>query len=433
MNYEETLAYIHAVSWTGSRPGLERITALLHRLGDVQNRLRFVHVAGTNGKGSFCAMLASVLQRANYRVGLYTSPYVRCFNERMMINGEMIDNRELAALTSEIRRYADAMDDPPTEFELITAIAFLYFARHECDIVVLEAGMGGRLDATNVISTPVLSVITGVALDHTAFLGDTIAKIAAEKAGILRPEVPVLFGGKDREAHAVIAARAAQCHAPFYCTDDTALTVTSYTPNRTVFHFGSHQNLCIGLLGSFQPHNAATVITAVEILRSQGFSITEDALREGLLKTVWHARFEVICPAPLTIFDGSHNPEGVTAAIESIQQYFPSQRVIILTGVMRDKDYAFIASHIATVAAHVFTVAPNNARALPAADYAQVFRALGIAADAMTDLPAALHAAMDMARRDGKALVIMGSLYMYEEVMNTLENGEMHKSASYHL
>ena len=180
MNYKEALDYIHSVNWTFCKPGLERITALCDALGDPQTGMRFIHVAGTNGKGSFCAMTAEILKSAGYKVGLFTSPYIKTFNERMMINGEMIGEQELADLTAYVRPIADAMADKPTEFELITAIALLYFCRHDCDVVVLEAGMGGRLDSTNVIREPLLSVITGIALDHMAFLGDTVEKIAAE-------------------------------------------------------------------------------------------------------------------------------------------------------------------------------------------------------------------------------------------------------------
>ena len=181
MNYEQALEYIHSVNWTFCKPGLERIITLCEALGNPQKDLKFIHVAGTNGKGSFCAMTASILKAAGYRTGLFTSPYIKVFNERMMINGEMIGEQELADLTAFVRPVADAMADKPTEFELITAIAFLYFKRHGCDVVVLETGMGGRLDATNLIRQPLLSVITGIALDHTAFLGDTIPQIAAQR------------------------------------------------------------------------------------------------------------------------------------------------------------------------------------------------------------------------------------------------------------
>ena len=205
MTYKEALEYIHSVTWMGSRPGLSRITELCEKMNNPQNSLRFVHVAGTNGKGSFSCMLSEILREAGYRVGLFTSPFIKEFNERIRINGENIADEDLAEVTEYVRGFADTMADLPTEFELITAIALEYFRRQNCDIVVLEVGMGGRLDSTNVIRTPVLSVITEISLDHTGMLGDTVEAIAAEKAGIIKAGVPVMFSGTDERARAVVA------------------------------------------------------------------------------------------------------------------------------------------------------------------------------------------------------------------------------------
>ncbi|MBO5767990.1 MAG: bifunctional folylpolyglutamate synthase/dihydrofolate synthase, partial [Clostridia bacterium] len=208
MNYSAALEYIHSVEWLGSRPGLSRTQELLYKLGNPEKDMRYIHVAGTNGKGSTCAMLDSVLRRAGYKVGLYTSPYIVRFNERMCINGEPISDSELAELVETIKPIADTMEDKPTEFEIITALAFLYYKRHNCDIVVLEVGMGGRLDSTNVIDAPLVSVITGIALDHIAVLGNTVAEIAAEKAGIIKEGSAVVYGGRDDVAFSVSAKKA---------------------------------------------------------------------------------------------------------------------------------------------------------------------------------------------------------------------------------
>ena len=219
MTYDEAVSYIHSVSWRGSRPGLSRIRELCRLIGDPQDKLRFVHVAGTNGKGSFCCMLSEVLREAGYKTGLFTSPYVVSFRERMRVDGQDISEASLSEVTEFVRTYADRMEDPPTEFELITAIAFEYFRREECDVVVLEVGMGGRLDSTNIITTTVLSVITEISLDHTAFLGDTVEKIAAEKAGIIKDGIPVIFTGTDARAASVIY-EAASCHGSRMLTPD---------------------------------------------------------------------------------------------------------------------------------------------------------------------------------------------------------------------
>ena len=225
MTYLEALDYIHSVVWKGSRPGLERITELLARLGDPQDDLKFIHVEGTNGKGSFCAMTESILRAAGYKTGLFVSPYIKNFNERICVLGTPISDSDLAEATALVKPHADAMADAPTEFELITAIGLVHFVKVGCEVVVLETGMGGRLDSTNIIKDPLFTVITGIAMDHTAFLGDTVEKIAAEKAGILKKGAPVLWGGRDQRARNVIQNRADELGVSLVATEDTPLTV----------------------------------------------------------------------------------------------------------------------------------------------------------------------------------------------------------------
>ena len=420
MRYEEALEYIHSVNWTFCKPGLERIGELCERLGNPQKNLRFVHVAGTNGKGSFCAMLDSVLRRAGYRVGLYTSPYIRFFNERMCVDGQPITNEELAEITAFVRPIADSMTDKPTEFELITAIAFEYFKRQNCDVVVLEAGMGGRLDSTNLICDPLLSVITGIALDHTAYLGDTVEKIAAEKAGIIKDGAPILYGGEDKIAGAVIEGVAKEKKSPFILVNYTALNNVRSSLDGTTFDFEDHSNMRIGLLGLYQPKNASVVIKATELLRQRGLQIDDIALREGLANAKWQGRFEILTREPLMIFDGAHNPQGIAAAVSSIRHYFADRKVYVLTGVLRDKDYQVIARDIATVASRAFVMTPDNPRALDAEEYAEVLRNAGVQAEAFDSLGSALMAARDAAKRDGVPLLCLGSLYVYSSLIQEI-------------
>ena len=422
MNYAEALDYIHAVNWVFCKPGLDRVRTLCHALGDPQDSLRFIHVAGTNGKGSLCAMTASMLRAAGLRVGLYTSPYIVRFNERMQVDGQPIGDEELCALVEHIRPFADAMEDKPTEFELITALAFLYFAKHGCDVVVLECGLGGRLDATNIIKTPILSVITGIALDHTAILGDTVDKIAAEKAGIIKAGVPVLWCGSDKDAETVIRARADEVGAPVYTVDRGALSVKEMTLDGTTFDYGARKGLRIPLLGSYQPHNAANALCAVDLLNKiSDLTVSDDAVQIGLESVRWPARFEIVRREPLVIADGGHNPEGIDAAVDSIERYFGTQRIAIITGVMADKDYRYMASRIAGVACHVFCLTPDNPRALPAADYAEVFASLGVDCTACASVDEAVKRGVDYAKKNGTSLASLGSLYMYGEVVRALE------------
>ncbi len=422
MNYTEALEYIHGISWTFCKPGLERIDELCKRLGNPQDSLKFIHVAGTNGKGSFCSMLDSVLRAAGYKVGLYTSPYITEFGERMRVDGKNIPNEVLAEITSYVKPIADSMTDKPTEFELITAIAFEYFKREGVDIVVLEAGMGGRLDSTNIIKTPLLSVITGIALDHTAFLGDTVEKIAAEKAGIIKRGIPVLFGGTDESAANVIISRAREMGAEFLRPDYKKIENLVSDLSGSSFDYKEHTRVKINLLGLYQPRNSALVLEAVDALRAlAGLNIPESAVTEGLALARWQARFEVINNDPLFIFDGAHNPEGISAAVESILHYFGDEKVIVLSGVLRDKDYRFIAKTLARVASYAVTITPENPRALTAAEYSTVLSEFGVSSTAAESIPEAVNAAIATAKREGKAVVCLGSLYTYADVRASVD------------
>ena len=435
MNYEEALSYIHSICWQKNVPGLARIGELLGKLGEPQKSLRFIHVAGTNGKGSTCAMLAAVLGKAGYRVGLYTSPFIVRFNERMQIDGEQIPDEELAEITEYVKPFAESMTEKPTEFELITAIALVYFARHTCDFVVFEVGMGGRLDPTNIIDAEnvAVSVITGIAMDHTAFLGDTDVKIAAEKAGIIKSGVPVVFGGAHTPVGAkadcevdpsacaeVIKAKAREMCAPYYESHSEMLANVKTDIFGASFDFGAYCGLYVPLAGVYQPYNAATVLAALEILQAQGVDITEKAVKDGLAAVKWPGRFEILCREPLVISDGGHNQEGIDAAVESAKTYF-SEKIQLISGVMADKDYAHMAARMSEVACRAFTVRPASYRALAAGEYAKVFEQDGVPAQGFATVKEAVFAAMDAGKESGKPTLCLGSLYMYGEVKAAVE------------
>ena len=423
MNYEEALNYIHSVNWCFCKPGLERISALCEGLGNPQKSLRFIHVAGTNGKGSFCAMLASILKDAGYTTGLYTSPYIKTFNERMSINGENISDDELVRLTERIRPIADAMEDKPTEFELITALAFDYFKAHSCDLVILECGLGGRLDSTNVIDTSVLSVITGVDLDHTAILGNTIEEIAHEKAGIIKSGVPVVFGNNSHahEALGVMRQVSTMKRAPLAVVDESLLSNIRYDLDKTTFDFDDVKDLELSLLGVYQPYNALNVLYAVRALRHQGYIIPEAAVRSGLRSVYWPARFERLSDSPTVIYDGGHNPQGISAAKKSIKAYFGDQKILLLTGLMRDKDYSHMTRELIPMLDEVFTVTPNNPRSMEAAELAEIYKSGGVTATAFNDIRDGVKAAVTAAREKGMPLFILGSLYLYCDVYSLVE------------
>ncbi len=420
MNYEEAIRFIHSVEWQGSRPGLSRITELLSRLGHPEKGLKAVHVAGTNGKGSFCAMLESVLRHAGYRTGLFVSPYIEIFEERIQSNGTCIGQEELAEIVTEIEPICRSMTDLPTEFEILTAIGFVYFQKQQVEIAVIECGMGGRLDSTNVISAPLLSVITGISLDHVQFLGDTIEKIAAEKAGIIKPSCPILYGGRNADAEYVIAAKAASLGSRFVKKDGDALRVISSSLDGTLLDYKEFHHIRLPLLGTYQPENAASVLEAILLLRQEGFTISENAIHQGLASVTWKGRFEKLSDRPPVIFDGGHNEEGVTAAVNTVRSCFKKQKILVISGVMKDKDYRKIAEELASVAKIVYTVTPDNPRALPAEDYAKEFANHGVQAIPCSDFETAVKEAYTCAKTDKLPLLCVGSLYAYRDFKQAL-------------
>ncbi len=421
MNYNEAITFIHSVSNYFCKPGLSRITALCNALGNPQNSLRFVHVAGTNGKGSFCAFLSSILRSAGYTVGTYTSPYILRFNERIAVNGEPISDTALAEICEEVKNACDGMEDKPTEFELITAIGFEYFKRQKCDIVVLECGLGGRLDATNIIKTPELSVITGIDFDHQNFLGNTIKEIANEKAGIIKKGVPCLWCGDNDTALSVIKKEADEKGAPLITVNHGETELLSADLSGSHLNIKKHKNVFIPLLGSYQPKNAANACAAAEELKNNGFNITEESIAEGLKSTRWQARFECLSTDPVIIFDGSHNPQGVKATVDSIKQYFGNRKVNVLSGVMADKDYTFIAKAVSEIAAKIYCVTAPNPRALSAHDYAATFKECGANAEPYENIPTAMQRAISESKKSGAPLICLGSLYMYADIYKYLK------------
>ena len=314
------------------------------------------------------------------------------------------------------------MEDKPTEFELITALAFVYFKRHHCDVVVLEVGLGGRLDSTNIIEDPILSVITGIDFDHTDLLGDTLEAIAAEKGGIIKSGRPALYGGNDPAVTQTLKNIAEAKAAPFHQVPQDLLTVEKLSPEGTILSFGTLKKLKLPLLGAYQPQNAANVLSALEILKANGFEIPEDAIRLGLQSVRWHARFERLHDSdPCIFFDGSHNPQGIASAVETVKNYFSDQKVTVLTGVMRDKNYEVMIRSISSIAHKVFTVTPANPRSLPAEEYAAHFRASGVDAEGSATVTEGVAQAVAHAKATQTPLICLGSLYLYGEVAEVVK------------
>lgn len=416
MTGQEAVAYIDTFQWQAHAPGLERIRTLLHALGDPQKELKFVHVAGTNGKGSVCAYLASVLRCAGYRVGLCTSPFLEDFRERIQVDGELIPPETLGELTELARPAAEAMEDHPTEFELITAVAMLYFRRCRCDIVVLEVGLGGALDASNVIDVPEAAVITVMGMDHAAILGPTLADIAAAKAGIIKPGGAVVSFGGCPEADAVIRERCREQGAQLTEVDFSRLRVVGTGLDGTDLEFAPYGALHVPLVGLYQAKNAAVAVTTVEVLEKRGWEISRRALEQGLASVCWPGRLEVVRRAgPVILRDGAHNAHGMAATVESLRALFPGKKLTILMGVMADKDVEDMLKLLAPIAGQVFTVRPESPRAMPAEELAALVNRYGVHAVPCAGVAAGLQAAAEAAGADG-AVCALGSLYLVGEV-----------------
>ncbi len=417
MTYDEALAYIHSVSWRGTVPGLERELELLRRIGDPQKKLKYVHIAGTNGKGSTAAMLASVFTQAGYRTGLYTSPFLVRFNERIQVDGVSIPDDELSRLTEMIRPHADAMEDRPTEFETVTAIGFEYFFEKKCDIVVLEVGMGGEWDATNVIGRNEVAVIVNIGLDHTAYLGNTVEEIAKTKSGVVKPGCPCVMYRQQPSVEQVFREVCEEKRAPFFLSEDASLRPRGASLEGQRFDFKEMENLFIPLLGEHQLKNAANVLTVVSVLRGKGWNLPDEAVRKGLAEVSWPGRFQVLMKKPLFIIDGGHNPQCLEALEKTLCQYLPGQKMVFLNGCMADKDYTAMFRLLLPHARSFVTVTPSNPRALSAAELRDYIRdRLHAPATACDTVAEGVREALKQAGPDG-IVCACGSLYMLGDII----------------
>ena len=410
MTPQEAVSYIENYGWSTTRLGLGRTLELLARLGDPQKGLKFIHVAGSNGKGSTCAMLDAVLRAAGYRTGLYTSPYIQEFCERIQVNGENIPGERLAELTERVYAIAEAMEDHPSQFELVTAIAIQYFYEEHCDIVVLEVGMGGALDSTNAIDAPELAVIANIGLEHTEYLGNTLEELAATKAGIIKPGTRCVCYDGEAVVTEVIREVCREKAVPLTCVDFGQLQGAGQTlDGQDILWRGIPYRL--RLIGEHQKHNAALALTSIEILREAGWSIPEAAVGEGLASVRWPARLEVLQKEPIFLLDGGHNPQCAQALCESLDALLPGRKVTFLVGVLADKDYDTILRMMRPYAKEFVCVTPVSDRALPAEDLQKYLLKLGCPAVACGSMEAGVKEALARAGEDG-CVVAFGSLYM---------------------
>ena len=417
MTYEQALDYIHSATRLGSRLGLDRIRELLRRLGDPQKKLRFVHVAGTNGKGSTVAMAASVFRAAGYQTGMYISPFVVDFCERMQINGENIPHAELARAMDAIVPTLEQMKKQGlecTEFEIVTAAALWWFAAQACDVVVFEVGLGGRFDATNVIDAPVCCAIASISLDHTEYLGDTTGKIAFEKCGILKKGTRLAaYPALPADAHEQVLQSSAALGITPNFPDLSRLTVVSCgaSGSEIVYKDVPYR---ISLVGEHQIMNALTVLSIFEELNAAGWGIAQEHIVFGLAHTGFGGRMETVCEHPLCMIDGAHNRDAVDMLCRALDGIYKDRRLLTVMGMLRDKDYAYCITEVAKRSAVFLAAQPGNPRALTASAAAECARAVCREVSVCPDPYSAAKSALARAR-EGDLVLACGSLYMIGE------------------
>lgn len=430
----ETLARLYRLQASGVKFGLETTQAILARLGNPERALKCVHVAGTNGKGSVCAMLEAVLRAAGLKTALYTSPHLVRFNERIRVGGRCVADAELADL---IRRVEDCVRDAAarpggreaTFFEFATALAFEYFRKQGAEIVVLETGMGGRLDATNVV-TPLISVITGIGLEHTAFLGPDLASIAREKGGIIKPGIPVIVGPMPEEALAEIRGLAKEKRARLVQADQ-AISVRrlsqSLAGQKIKIESGSaaYGALTLPLAGAYQVGNTAIAIATLEELAAQsGLELPEKAVKSGLASVRWPGRFQILSQDPLLIVDGAHNPQGAEALAQSLRELLPGQPFGLVLGMCADKDLDRFLLPLGGLVKRCWAVPIRNERGRPPAEIAAAAERLGWPVE-VAAVPDALAAAANWARENGGAACVAGSLFLAGEALELKRGADL--------
>lgn len=414
MNYEEAREYLDQVSKGGSVLGLDNMRELLKRLENPQDSLKFVHISGTNGKGSVLAYVSTVFKEAGYRTGRYISPTLFSYREKIQVNESFIGREDLARLTEEVKKAAEEMQNSgkgfPTIFEIETALAFLYFAEQKCDIVILETGLGGALDATNVIKTSVMEVITSISMDHMEFLGDTLGKIALQKAGIIKPHTSVVSAVQDMEAMEVIRDVCRKKECVFDTVDQEQIKDISYGYEGQSFSYKDWKNIKISLMGSYQIKNAALALEAIEALRKLGYKLNDKAVYQGMKTAVWKGRFTVISKEPFIIMDGAHNQAAAEELVRSLKLYYPGKKFYYIFGMFRDKDYHQVIRLTAPLAEHIVTVeTPENPRALPAEELKKAVAEVNPSVEAAGSLRMAVNRVMEQIDKDA-VIVIFGSL-----------------------
>lgn len=427
MNREEVMNFIDSSKKFGSKPGLSRIKKLCELLGNPQDKMKFIHIAGTNGKGSTSLYIHNSLVDAGYKTGLYTSPFIYEFNERIQINGEPIPDDELTEVMSLVAEKVDIMINEgyehPTEFELITAAAFLYFEKEKCDIVVLEVGLGGTFDATNIIKKPVLSIITSISLDHTDYLGNTLLEVAANKCGIIKEGAPVIsYVYQPEEVIDVIKKTADEKNAPLNIVTDESLVINNMSLSGSDFTYRG-EKYHTSLVGKYQIYNALTAISAQKQLFKAGFNVSVQNVKNGMSRAKWPARFEILRTAPTVIADGSHNADGMKAFVETAKAVL-SDNPICVFGMLRDKDYEYCIKKLSEITDTVVVTEVDSPRRETVEKLSQTAKKYIKNVYEEKENEDAVKRALEIVKKDG-TVIALGSLYMMKNIKDAIKKEDL--------
>lgn len=426
MKYNEAMDYIEQLRQYGSVLGLEPMKVLCEKLGNPQNEIPVVHIAGTNGKGSLVAYLSTVLKTAGYRTGRYISPVIDDYRENIQVNGSMITKAALGEGMELLKEAAEKVQaetgNHPTLFEMETALAFWYFKKKNCDIIILETGLGGRLDATNVVEHPAVCAITTISMDHMQFLGNSLGEIAGEKAGIIKEGSIVVTAEQELEALPILEKTAKEHHCPMIQVQKELIQAIRYGIEKQRFSYGDFKKLEICLAGKHQIENAALAVEVINALGERGFPVTEAQLRKGLLETRWPGRFAVLAKKPYFLADGAHNADAARKLADSLRFYFPEKRMLFIIGVLKDKEYDQILRETSPLGSHIITVTPpGNARALSAYELAQEAGKYHSEVTAADSLEEAVELSYLLADRES-VIVAFGSLSFMGKIIRLVQN-----------
>jgi len=423
MNGKDAIKFIEATERFRIKPGLDTVGNLLNRMGNPQESLKVIHVAGTNGKGSTSAFMESILRNAGHKVGLFTSPSLESFNERIRVNNEYISDEALGEIVGRIKGIIEEIEasgeESPTEFEIVTAVAFEHFKRENVDIVVLEVGMGGRLDSTNIIKKPLVSVLVPIAIDHTKYLGTTLTEVASEKAGIIKEDTFVVVHPQEPEAMSVIRRIAEEKNSALLEADFSKLKIKTSDINGSEIEFDGEQ-YAIGMIGEYQPRNASVALTVMKLLQEHyGMSISKEAIIEGLRTCSWQGRFEKMMDEPLVFIDGAHNMHGILGLKKTLANIKGDRKIIGVVGIFADKDVDGMLDEILPSLDAVIATEAENPRSMNSGELTAIIEGKGYAPIDGIDVENSIDVALKMADEDS-LVIIFGSLFMIGKVRSAI-------------